>query len=107
MYTIIDYGYMIDYRTHDQSDEPSQQNELPEWATFGQNPATWFRFLETHGVDEVARQTLFLLAQHSETGFQKANEVIGKILKKMADGVHLNNPSGFVHRCCQNARNEL
>ena len=27
--------------------------------------------------------------------------------KQMADGVHLNNPSGFAHRCCQNARNSL
>ena len=90
-----------------QLDELSQQSGLPEWATFGRNPAAWLRFLEIHGVDEVARQSVFLLAQHSEKGFQKANEVIGKILKKFADGVLITNPSGFVHRCCQNARNDL
>ena len=55
-------------------------------------------------VYKVARQSLFCLAQHSEQGFQEANALIHKLLKKRADNTPLDNPSGFVTKCSFNAR---
>lgn len=82
----------------------SPRTEIPEWVTFSQDASKWYSFLRSHNVDENAVASLVLLASHSEQGWRSANSIIAKIAKKAGDGVALGNPSGFVHRCVQNAR---
>jgi hypothetical protein len=70
----------------------------------------WKDILEEHGVDRLAQQALFLLAQHSDDGYRQANVIIAKIVKKASatDGQGgLRNASGFVIRSVQNARNDM
>ena len=51
------------------------------WVTFTRDPSAWGDVLRAHGADDVSRQTLFLLAQLSEEGFQEANHIIATLLK--------------------------
>jgi hypothetical protein len=50
---------------------------------------------------------LILLAQLSPEGYAAANGIISKIFKAVSDKKTLDNPSGFLHRCAQNARDQL
>ena len=78
--------------------------EEEPWVSFTADATQWSQFLRSAGVDDGARATLFLLAQLHEQGWHAANAIIAKLSKKKADGEVLQNPSGFVHRCAQNAR---
>ena len=55
-------------------------------------------------VDKVARMSFSPLARMSDEGFDKAENILAKLLKKLGDGQVANNPSGFVMESCQNAR---
>ena len=67
----------------------------------------WADVLRNMNVDKTAMQELFLLAQHSNSGYQEANSIVGKLLKKAADQEELAKPSAFVHRCVTNARSAI
>lgn len=77
------------------------------WETFERNVEVWSEVLDESGIDRTSRQELFLLAQLSDAGYERANDVISKVLKKNADSEPLRNPSAFVHRSVLNARHEL
>ncbi len=85
----------------------SWSQAMEPWASFDATPEAWKSVLDEHEVDTVAQQELFLLSQHSEEGWKAANSVLGKLLKKSADGAMPRKPSAFVHTCVQNARHLL
>ena len=58
-------------------------------------------------VDVVARMSFSALARMSDEGFDEAEHIVVKLLKKLGDGWAANKPSAFVMRSCQNARYEL
>lgn len=80
---------------------------VPAWMTFDRDVRVWMELLKAFNVDDTSQMELFLLSQHSDQGFQEANAIISKLLKKRADGSHLDNSSGFVHACVKNARAHL
>ena len=81
---------------------------LPPWATFDRDVTVWWNLLEFWRVDTKARESLFALAQHSEKGYEAANELIGKLLKKKNDGATFtSSASAFVFSCVLNARNRV
>ena len=67
----------------------------------------WDDCLQMWGVDEAARMSLYLLAQHSDAGKRAANSIIAKLLKKASRGEHVESPSAFVSTCVGNARDVL
>ena len=77
------------------------------WMTLDWDVANWNVLMEECGVDKTARMDLTLLSQFSEVGAQAANQILSKLLKKVADGETFNNPSAFVHSRVLNSRNEL
>lgn len=79
----------------------------PTWATVNRDVTVWYQVLEDLKCDKTACQTLFLLGQHSDDGYRSANAIIGKILKKQAEGHPVRNVSAFVHQCSLNARNAM
>ena len=86
--------------------EPAAKRH-PKWVSFDRRPEVWADVLKDIGVDATAGQDLFLLATHSDGGWQAANAIMAKLVKKKRDGEDFRNVSGFVHRCVLNARNEL
>ena len=85
----------------------ASSDEDDAWVTFSQDASVWNSLLVEAGVDKSARQELLLLAQHSTTGHEEANSIIGKILKKRSDKQDMHNTSAFVHRCVCNARQTM
>jgi len=83
---------------------PPPRPPLPDWASFERDPHVWVSFLGHAGVDTHAQQDLFCLAQMSDAGYEEANHIISKVLKKMQDGEDLRKPSAFVHTAVQSAR---
>lgn len=75
--------------------------------TFERSVTVWRKILMSFQVDETAQMELFLLSQHSDQGFQEANAIIAKLLKKRSDKSYLDNSSGFVHACVKNARGHI
>jgi hypothetical protein len=86
---------------------PPPSHIQPAYVTFGCDPHVWNDLMMEMGVDGTARAELFLLAQHSQRGYEACNSIIGKLLKKKADQEFVGNPSGFVHRAVCNARGTL
>ena len=80
---------------------------LEPWETFERDASVWVDVLVGAGVDKVARQEIFLLAQHSDAGFGEANSIIAKLLKKQADQDAPRNPSAFVHAFVCSARGNI
>lgn len=82
--------------------------DVPSWATFEQSAHAWYGLLKSHGVDDIATQSVFLLATHSHEGWLQANSILAKLCKKAGESANaLSNPSGFVSRCVLNARNNI
>ena len=77
------------------------------WETFEPRIEVWTNVLMEFGVDLQARQSLFDLADHSRDGYESANDVVSKLLKKQADRAWPGNPSGFITRCALDARGRL
>ena len=102
---------------HDESNEESGDDQtwgkwdgenLPDWATIKPNVRAWWSILDYWHIDDNARESLFALSQHSDQGYQAANELIGKLLKKKADNQTFNtSASAFIHSCVLNARNRI
>lgn len=94
-----------------QSEAPSaaidEARPMPDWASFNPDPTLWWQFLNEMEIDDVARQSLFLLAQLSVRGQQEANTIIFKLVHKNAQHMAMHHPSGFVHACCLNARRKI
>ena len=88
-------------------DSRKRGRTLEPWETFSRDASVWVDVLSDAGVDKVARQELFLLAQHSDAGFGEANSIIGKLLKKAADRDLPRNASAFVHSCVCKARGDI
>ena len=87
---------------------PGQRvGQCPPWVTFNQDATVWASVLQEAGVDSIAQQELFLLSTHSREGWEAANALIAKILKKTSDRAKLDNPSAFIHVCCTKARNKI
>ena len=82
-----------------------------EWRTFTQDALFkgWLQVIADWGVDIAAQQSLFCLAQHSQLGYQEANDVIGKaIIRKQQSGPgSINNISGWLTSACNDARKAL
>ena len=92
------------------SEERADRKE--PWVTFARDPSAWDDVLRAHGADDVSRQSLFLLAQLSEGGFQEANHIIAKLLKQAGhkDGKGkggFEKVSAFISVACKNARQRL
>ena len=58
-------------------------------------------------VDVVARMSFSQLARMSDEGFDEAEHIVGKLLKKLGDGYAADSPSAFVVTCCKNAKHDL
>ena len=67
----------------------------------------WRAVLLEHGVDNLAMQEIFLLAQMGDQGRRAANNVVAKLLKARADHRLIANPSAFMHSSCRAARHQL
>lgn len=74
---------------------------LRDWETFEFSVECWSELMDELDVDVAARRALFVLAQSDKEG---ANDVVWKVVKKMADGVPIANGSAFVHTNVKNAR---
>lgn len=77
------------------------------WQSFEPRVELWEETLEAWGIDDRARQALYLLAQHSREGYELANDIVSKLVKKIADRMWAHNPSGFVQTATRNARHRL
>ena len=62
------------------------------WHTLTFDIANWESTLDEFKVDACAKKELWLLAQYDEHGAKKANQVISKLLKMVADGRECKNP---------------
>ncbi len=91
------------YQEAEERNEVEGEAVLPSWATFEPNVTVWWEFMDKlhPPVDREARQALFNLAQDD---YHAANGIIAVMLKKVADGHWMNNPSGFIHSSVLNAR---
>ena len=77
------------------------------WESFEFDVESWKELLDDGNVDLNARRDLFLLAQYGEEGKKAANDILFKLVKKLTDGVPMNNASAFVHSCVKNARHRI
>ncbi|HIE68684.1 MAG TPA: hypothetical protein EYP98_00190 [Planctomycetes bacterium] len=77
------------------------------WKSLTFDIDNWYDVLDSFGVDDTSQKELALLSQLSWEGAEESNQIISKLLKKHADGEEVRNPSAFVHRAVQNARNGL
>ena len=84
---------------------------IPSSVTFrvpNQTIEMWYdELIDTFQCDEVAICELLLLAQLSDDGYIEANSIISKLFKSKSDNEHIDNPSAFIHRCVNNARNDM
>ena len=83
------------------------ENAYNDLATFERDPDAWKSYLIYQGADDTSIAEMFLLAQMSDAGWEKANTLMSKLLKKEADGEAFSNVSAFIHCGVQNARKEL
>lgn len=102
---------MTSTETANEEDSPRNKRPRPPshepWQTLSRNIEVWRTTLEDEGVDRAATQELFLLAQHSDAGYQASNAIVAKLIKKRSEGFPVRKPSAFVHQCCCNARNAM
>jgi len=85
-----------------------KERPLPEWATLEFNCQHWVNMLTHIGVDNDAQAELFALAQQNgDDGKLRANHCIAKLLKKVSDGEHVWNPSGYMHQAVKSERHEI
>ena len=78
---------------------------VPEWATFNMDATQWYTVLTAEfGCDEASVMDLFCLAQHSSRGYEEANSIIAKLIKKRD---YIRVPSAFVQTSVKNARHAL
>ena len=90
------------------SDMKPEQPPHPPWASAHAGIEVWHQSLQhDFGCDEPSIKDLFLLAQLSNNGYQAAINIVSKLYKKISDHQSINNPSGFLHSCVNNARNRL
>ena len=80
----------------------------PSWMASGPFLAMWAPVLaDKFGCDEESIMELACLAQLSPAGYEGANTVVSKMLKKLSDGETFNNPSFFLHSACLAARHRI
>ena len=80
---------------------------VEKWRTFERNVEVWSDDLRRWRVDDKATKSLFLLAQLSNDGYDGANMIISKLLKKETDGEEIRNSSAFVHASVLRVRQKL
>jgi hypothetical protein len=83
--------------------DSGSDDKLPDWASFEPNVENWWQLFDKLNVDESARMSLFVLAQHSEQGFKEANQITLKLIKKVNESTHISNASAFVFSSVINA----
>ena len=59
--------------------------------------------IERHHVDLLAIEKLDRLSNHSIHGYEEANSIVWKLVKKHADKTPVTNASAFVQQCVANA----
>ena len=92
----------------DNDTEPKEPDRKPwESRDVGLDLQAWDEVVEQFNLDENAKQSLYLLSQHSRSGYQRANQIVGKLIRKAAARDYMPNPSGFVNKCVINARDEM
>ena len=108
-----DRDHARDAPWHAWYDEPTDHHTVTgdatdhTWATTDPNIKVWWGVLVEAGVDDMAIQSLFCLAQLSTDGYRNANNIVNTMLKKTANDHGCRNPSGFVHAAVQTARHKL
>ena len=60
----------------------SQGSELPAWASLDFDVAKWWSLLDNYGIDDAARQNLFMLGQRGQLGKYEALELLTKLQHK-------------------------
>jgi len=95
------------WESFDDQNDNQVDDQLPGWATFNKDVHVWIDTLNECWVDEMAQKELFLLSQHSDRGWEEANSIIAKLLKKQTDNDLPRNSSAFVHRAVLNARHTM
>ena len=73
------------------------------WEDFDFSVTSYCELLDSIGCDQFARQGLFLLASFGDAGRMAANDVLSKVVKKLADqdNAHaqpVRNWSAFIHK---------
>jgi hypothetical protein len=74
----------------------------PPWVSFDQDAMNWDGFMKSHGLDEAARQEVFLLATHSDPGWRAANSFLTKLIKKHTDGDSISTQGGRAYNRTRN-----
>lgn len=90
-------------RAREEHIDSDSDDKLPDWASFEPNVENWWQLFDKLNVDESARMSLFVLAQHSEQGFKEANQITLKLIKKVNESTHISNASAFVFSSVINA----
>jgi hypothetical protein len=94
-----------DYEAQQHPFWQGEQQQLPAWATLERDVRVWWSIFDHWALDVEARESLFALAQHSDQGYEAANELVGKLLKKKNDRSIFNtSASAFVFSSVLNAR---
>ena len=80
---------------------------IPAWKTLDFDLDHWEAVFKEIDLDTVAQQELYLLAQFSDLGAKAANQIVGKVLKKVSDGQAVRNWSAFVHVAVKDVRHQF
>ena len=74
------------------------------WEADSPSMSHWMRLLiERFHVDLLAIEKLDRLSNHSIHGYEEANSIVWKLVKKHADQTPVNNAPAFVQQCVANA----
>ena len=89
--------------------EVEDDGSPPAWAMTDNRhfPTCWHSFLNERGVDTIAQQALFALADKGEAGKIAAGDIIWKIIKKEHAQERINNYSGFVMKTANRAHCDI
>ena len=84
------------------SDVVEESAPAPPWVSFNKDAMNWDGFMKSHGLDEAARQEVFLLATHSDPGWRAANSFLTKLIKKHTDGDSISTRGGRAYNRTRN-----
>ena len=81
---------------------------LPIWAQSRPycDIRVWWQVLDDRGVDNLGKQSLYCLSQHSEEGYRKANDLVNALIADQ-DKKTIGRPGPYIHRGVCQARTDL
>ena len=94
------YDQVFKNDNEEASADLDQDQDNPEWASLEFDARKWYQLLDVCGVDQHARQKLFMLASLNDEGKQEAWHLVYKLLWK---GDKIWHPSKFIEKCTNNA----